>query len=105
MTNSVATRVTTDSGAVAFEGGHRGICGTAIRVASIAQVRMFAELCGYRRERVELIGCGGAATAEDVENYLAGGAVAVHIATAAMVNPQVGLEIKRNRRSAASTAV
>jgi dihydroorotate dehydrogenase len=101
MTNSVATGVTTESDLAAFNGNRRGICGAAIREASLLQIRMFAEICGARREKVSLIGCGGASTTDDVENYLAAGAVAVHIATAAMVNPLVGLEIKRQWRAAA----
>ncbi|MCA9223708.1 MAG: hypothetical protein KDA71_25530, partial [Planctomycetales bacterium] len=43
---------------------------------------------------IELIGVGGAETAEHVRQYLAAGAQAVHIATAAMRNPLVGLRMR-----------
>jgi dihydroorotate dehydrogenase (NAD+) catalytic subunit len=44
---------------------------------------------------IKLIGVGGVSTVEDVRDYLAAGAQAVHIATAAMVNPLVAIEIKK----------
>jgi dihydroorotate dehydrogenase len=44
---------------------------------------------------LQLIGVGGVASQEDVQAYLAAGAHAVHIATAAMVNPELGREIRR----------
>ena len=42
-----------------------------------------------------LIGVAGAETADHVQRYLTNGASAVHIATGAMTNPLVGVEIKR----------
>ena len=43
-----------------------------------------------------MIGVGGARTADHVLEYLAAGAEAVHIATAAMVDPEVGLAVRRS---------
>ena len=43
----------------------------------------------------DVIGVGGAASAKDVLQYLDAGASAVHIATAAMVDPLVGIAIRR----------
>jgi dihydroorotate dehydrogenase len=45
--------------------------------------------------RPELIGVGGIATADDVKAHLAAGAQAVHLASAAMLDPAVGLAIRR----------
>jgi dihydroorotate dehydrogenase len=94
MTNSVATKVTTGDG-FAFDGQRRGICGEAIRRASLAQVRMFSDLLLERDNGLTIVGCGGAKTAEHVSQYLHSGASAVHIATATMVGPQVAIQIKR----------
>ena len=94
MTNSVATRVRDSADRLLFEGERRGICGEATRAASIAQTELFARLIGSRRERIRIIGVGGASTAEHVRQYLAAGAENVHIATAAMVDPSVGLKIR-----------
>jgi dihydroorotate dehydrogenase len=43
---------------------------------------------------VRLIGVGGAFTADDVRRYLVAGAESVHLATAAMVDPTIGLSIR-----------
>jgi len=94
MTNSIASAVEGDGGRLLFDGQQRGICGAAIRDASIHQVRTFSELCADRALQLDLIGVGGAATAGDVHAYLDAGAHAVHIATAAMIDPAVALKIK-----------
>jgi dihydroorotate dehydrogenase len=94
MTNSVATLVR-DGDSLVFDGQRRGICGEAIRDASIRQTRLFADLIRERQLDVQLIGVGGARSADDVTAYLAAGASACHIATAAMVAPSLGVRIKR----------
>ena len=96
MTNSVATTVTGQHGIV-FDGQRRGICGDAIRGASLSQVQMFSELMQLHGKKMALIACGGAATAEHVQQYLKCGAKAVHIATAAMIDPNLAIRIKRSR--------
>ena len=55
-------------------------------------------LCGLIRKigaDVELIGVGGVTTAEDVRGRLAAGAGHVHLATAPMIDPSVGLRIRK----------
>lgn len=94
MTNSVAATVRTRDGRLLFDGARRGICGAATRDASIAQTRLFAERARAVGSPLRLIGVGGASTAEDVRAHLAAGAEAVHIATAAMVDPGVALRIR-----------
>ena len=98
MTNSVATRVRTADGEFLFDGQRRGICGDATREASLAQTRLFARLIADRGLPLRLIGVGGASTAEHVREYLEAGAEAVHIATAAMVDPWVGMRIRQSLR-------
>jgi dihydroorotate dehydrogenase len=94
MTNSIAATVRQADGQLLFDGQRRGICGAATLAASIAQVSLFAQIIRRRKLDVSLIGVGGAESADDFAAYLAAGADAVHIATAAMVDPQVALKIK-----------
>lgn len=94
MTNSVATQVRDEHGQLLFEGQKRGICGAATRDASLRQLTLFAELARQRSLKTRMIGVGGAATASHVRDYLNAGAEAVHIATAAMINPRLALEIR-----------
>jgi dihydroorotate dehydrogenase len=77
-----------------FDGQRRGICGRGIREASLAQVERFARLRNRQGLSLAIIGCGGISTAEDVRRFLAAGADAVHLATAAMVDPGVAITIR-----------
>ena len=95
MTNSVATQVR-DGDSLVFAGQRRGICGAAIRDASIQQTQLFADLIRERRSDLQVIGVGGIRNAADVTAYLAAGAKACHIATAAMVDPRLALRIKQD---------
>ena len=95
-TNSVAATVRGLDGKPLFDGQCRGICGDATRTASTEQIRLFAEIRDQRGWNVSLIGVGGAGTVQHVRDYLAAGAEAVHIATAAMVDPTVAVKIRRD---------
>jgi dihydroorotate dehydrogenase len=95
MTNSVAVTVADKSEQLFFDGQPRGICGAAILDASVQQTELFAGLIQASKLGAELVGVGGISTAEHVQRYLAAGASSVHLATAAMTNPLVGLEIRR----------
>ena len=95
MTNSIAAKVGNPAGDLLFDGEKRGICGSAIRDASIAQIRRFSAAIEAAGEDVKLIGVGGIASAADVAEYLRAGAHACHLATSAMVEPEVGLTIRK----------
>lgn len=95
MTNSIATTVVDSQGQLLFGGQPRGICGEATREASIGQVRLFSNVCRENKLKIFLVGVGGARSADDVRRYLAAGAGAVHLATAAMLDPKVGLLIRQ----------
>jgi dihydroorotate dehydrogenase (NAD+) catalytic subunit len=95
MTNSIAATVRAADNTLLFNGQQRGICGDATREASVEQTRMISQLIQQRGLNVQLIGVGGASTAQHVREYLNAGAHAIHIATAAMVNPAVALEIRK----------
>ncbi len=94
MTNSVATTIRNSEGKLLFDGERRGVCGDATRNASIQQTRLFNHAVTERQLGMSLIGVGGASTAAHVREYLAAGAEAVHIATAAMIDPLVGHRIR-----------
>jgi dihydroorotate dehydrogenase (NAD+) catalytic subunit len=95
MVNCLAATVVGPGGNLLFDGQVRGIGGQAIREASIAQTRLFSTVIREEELALKLIGVGGAATAVDVRRYLEADAHAVHIATAAMLDPEVGLKIRR----------
>jgi dihydroorotate dehydrogenase len=122
MTNSVAAPVVDANGEKLFGGQPRGICGAAILEASIAQTRLMQQVVTRKyflhplppgEARVaavqnalptaypegplsvpQLVGVGGAFTADDVRRYLVAGAGSVHLATAAMLDPAVALRIR-----------
>lgn len=97
MTNSVAAKVRDEqTGVLYFDGQKRGICGAATFEPSLGQLKTAAALIEKHELNVQLIGVGGAGTVADVKQYLASGAHAVHIATAAMTNPLVGIDIRRD---------
>ncbi len=96
MTNSIIARVQKSTGDFLFDGQPRGICGDAIRERSIEQVAMFQRLIIEQGCELDLIGVGGISNRQHVRDYLSAGAAAVGIATAAMVDPSVGFEIRRD---------
>ena len=99
MTNSIATRVRKADGSYLFDGEMRGICGKATLDASVEQTHMAKQLIEENQFDLDLIGVGGASCLEDVQRYLAAGASAVHLATAAMETPEIGLNIKSAKAS------
>ncbi len=94
MTNSVAARVRRADGSWHFQGQRRGICGRATFPASLEQLRLFARVVKEHRCPLRLIGVGGVESAHQVRQYLDAGAHGVHLATAAMVDPAVGVRIR-----------
>lgn len=94
MTNSVAATVRDENGELMFDGASRGICGDATRLASVKQTRLFADEITRRGLPIEIIGVGGVSSAADVTEYLDAGAHAVHVATAAMVDPGIGIRLR-----------
>ncbi len=95
MTNSVATTVEQSDGELLFDGQPRGICGRGTYQASLTQAKHFASLIKEKEQSVKVIAVGGIASADQVQESLEAGAHAAHIATAAMVNPAIALEIKQ----------
>lgn len=100
MTNSIAARVMDCQGQLLFDGQPRGICGDATRIASVEQTRLFRTAATQAGVSLDLIGVGGISTATHVQDYLNAGATSVALATAAMINPQIGLQIRKELPSA-----
>lgn len=94
MTNSISASVVQSDNRELYAGQRRGICGDATRAASLQQIGMFARLIREQGLALQLIGVGGVGITEHVRQYLSTGAQAVHLATAAMINPASGLEIR-----------
>lgn len=93
-TNSISARVVTPSGDSAFGGLTRGIGGECIRDRCNTEVEVLARALREEAPHLRLIGVGGIATAGDVRARLAAGAHHVQIATAAMLDPFVGVRIR-----------
>ncbi len=99
LTNSVAATVRDRSGELLFNGERRGICGDATRIASISQTKLFASLIQEQALDMRIIGVGGIKTAQHVRDYLAAGAEATQLATAAMVDPLAAVSIRKAMRA------
>jgi dihydroorotate dehydrogenase len=95
MVNCIAATVVGADGQPLFSGERRGIAGAAIREACVEQVRLFSRVIRRRKSSLHLVGVGGISSAEHVGEFLRAGAKAVQIATAAMLDPGVGLAMRR----------
>ncbi|HJN83675.1 MAG TPA: hypothetical protein QF478_12885 [Verrucomicrobiota bacterium] len=95
MVNGVSARVRWPSGELLFEGQCRGIAGEAIRETVLWQLALFDGVIREFGFDVRLVGVGGLGQAEDVRACLERGCEAVQFATAAMLNPGLGLAIRR----------
>ena len=100
MVNGISARILDAEGASCFGGEYRGVGGLAIFDRCVDQVSRFRKLVSEHQFPTEIVGCGGVATADDVLAMLDAGALAVQIATAAMIDPALGLTLRRelNRR-------
>lgn len=95
MVNCVSATVIDESQQLLFDGQRRGIAGAAIRNAALNQIRLFAEVVRQESVPVRLVGVGGISNASHVVEFLEAGCHSVQLATAAMMEPAVGLEIRR----------
>ena len=96
MVNGVSARGRRPSGELLFEGRCRGIAGNAIRETALEQMSLFDGLIREFGLDVTLVGVGGLGKAADVRACLDRGCEAVQFATAAMLNPGLGLDIRRD---------
>lgn len=96
MVNCIGARVVDAGHHPLFDGQRRGIAGESIREAAVEQVRLFARVIRQHAPALRLVGVGGISCAAHVRAQLDAGAHAVQLATAAMLDPQVGIHIRRN---------
>ena len=94
MVNGIAAKVTDKNGQAMFAGAQRGICGAAIRDESLRQTERFATQISNHNLETHLVGVGGIETADHVRAYLSAGAHSVQLATAIMLDPEVGNRIR-----------
>ena len=78
-----------------FGGLRRGVGGAATTARCLTELAMLARIVRESGLPIELIGVGGVMTAQDVRDRLAAGASQVHLATAPMLDPMLGLRIRR----------
>jgi len=95
MVNCVPAAVADERGHPLFDGQRRGIAGEAIREAVLDQVRTFSVMAREYAPFLKRVGVGGIGTKHYVREFLACGCHAVQLATAAMLDPGVGLRIRR----------
>lgn len=94
MVNCVSAAVVDADRRPLFDGQKRGIAGAAIREAALEQIRLFSRVIRERGRRLKLVGVGGVSSTAEVRAHLAAGSHSVQLATAAMLDPQVGLKIR-----------
>jgi dihydroorotate dehydrogenase (NAD+) catalytic subunit len=94
-TNTIAAMVQSPDGSSLFAGGRRGIGGRMIAARCLQELRMLADAIGSSGSDLRLIGVGGVSTADDVLERLQAGAHHVQLATAAMLDPDVGVTLRR----------
>jgi len=93
--NSVSAAIRDSSGQILFDGNIRGIGGECVRDRCQAEAAMLASLMQTHAPDLKLVGVGGLGDADSVKQRLAAGAHHVQIATAAMLDPLVGIKIRR----------
>jgi hypothetical protein len=95
MVNGLSAKVRQSGGQLLFEGQCRGLAGEAIRETALGQLALFDGLIREFGIDVRLVGVGGLGQAADVRACLDCGCEAVQFATAAMLDPGLGLAIRR----------
>jgi dihydroorotate dehydrogenase len=81
-------------GSSLFGGLTRGIGGTAIGARCRAELALLRGVIEQNNAGVRLISVGGVGSAADVVDRLEAGAHHVQAATAAMLNPRIGLDVR-----------
>ena len=93
-TNTITAVVRRPDGTPIFDGQRRGIGGRLIGARSLAELVMLRDAIDRAGSNLGLVSVGGVSSAPDVLERLAIGADHVQLATAAMLNPMVGITIR-----------
>jgi dihydroorotate dehydrogenase (NAD+) catalytic subunit len=78
-----------------FGGLRRGVGGAATTARCNRELAMLAAIVREQQLPLELIGVGGVMNAKDLRQRLAAGASHVHLATAPMLDPSIGIRIRQ----------
>lgn len=100
MINTIPAKVYTPQATQALPGEKRltsGICGKPILWAGLEMVRRTSLLKAELGLKCSIIGVGGVSSTEDFNDYIEQGADAVMCATGAMWNPELAVEIKKQK--------
>jgi dihydroorotate dehydrogenase (NAD+) catalytic subunit len=100
-TNSISAKVKDASGNFAFDGLSRGIGGQCIRDRCNSEVHILSQIVANTAPGLRLIGVGGIESTADVVARLNAGAHHIQLATAAMLNPCIGIQIRADMAKAA----
>jgi len=92
--NTITALVKQPDGTPLFDGLTRGVGGRIIGPRCLAELAMLRGVIDEAGAGVRLISVGGVASAADVVDRLEAGAHHVQIATAAMLNPRIGVQIR-----------
>jgi len=96
MVNCISANVIDGEQRSMFDGQKRGIAGEAIRESALEQMRLFSRMMRQSDLKLQLVGVGGITTAGHVRAFLDAGSHAVQLATAAMLNPEVGRQLRKD---------
>ena len=95
-TNSITAKVRGEDGELLFDSLKRGIGGAAIEQRCMEEIGMLGRVVREKGSSLRLVAVGGVRNAEQVKARLGAGAHHVQLATAAMLNPRVALEIRKD---------
>jgi dihydroorotate dehydrogenase len=96
LINAPARRIVTQAGERYFAPGRdrAGVTGAAIKPIALRAVREGMALIEHHKLPLQVIGCGGITSPDDVREFLAAGACAAVSGTGAMFNPYLASELK-----------
>lgn len=96
MINAPSRRIVDAAGANAFGPGREraGVTGAAIKPIALDMTRQAIALIEQHKLPLQVIGCGGITTPDDVREFLDAGACAALSATGAMFKPHLAVELK-----------
>lgn len=96
LINAPSRRIVDKAGAPAFGAGREraGVTGAAIKPLALEAVKQALALIAEHKLPLEVVGCGGVTTPQDVREFIDAGACAALSATGATLNPYLAVELK-----------
>jgi dihydroorotate dehydrogenase len=96
LINGPSRRIVNAAGAPAFGPGREraGVTGAAVKPLALGAVKQALALIAEHKLPLEVVGCGGVTSPQDVRDFLAAGACAALSATGATLNPYLASQLK-----------